>query len=139
MSNVGRGSPVTDKNTVAINELIVEFLTTKKDNYDQDISYFKIVDPTFRVKLKPLFSLNDEGNLKMPVWVTDNNGYILKAKSKFIVNLQKFILNALHIINLNFEYYNMEDVVVRGYYAEITTIASTTPRPGMEIEADDDN
>ena len=139
MSKVSRGRPVQDKNTVAVNELIVDFLSTKKNNYDQDISYFKIVDPDFRTKLKPLFSLNDEGLLKMPIWGTDKNENILKVKSKFIVNLQDFIKNALHIINLNFENYNMEDVVVRGYYAKITNIVSSTPPPGMEIDVDCDN
>ena len=50
---------------------LLNFFSTKKDNYDQDISYFKIVDPAFRTKLKPKFSLNDEGLLTMPIWVTD--------------------------------------------------------------------
>ena len=71
MSKCGRGRPIKDKRIVIINELVVEFLSTKKDNYDQDNSYFKIVDTAFRTKLKPLFSLNDEWLLKVPIWVRD--------------------------------------------------------------------
>ena len=37
------------------------------------------------------------------------------------------------------EYYNMEDVSVRGYYAKITKLVGTTPPPGMEVEVADDN
>ena len=70
---------------------MLNFFSTKKDNYDQDISYFKIVDQAFRTKLKPLFGLNDEGLLKMPIWVTDQHEHILKAKSTFIVNVFDFI------------------------------------------------
>ena len=71
MSKGGRGRPTKNTNTVNVTELVVEFLSTKKDNYDQEISYFKIVDTAFRMKLKPLFSLNDDGSLKMPIWITD--------------------------------------------------------------------
>ena len=95
MSKAGRGRPIKDKNIVAVNEWIVEFLLTKKGNYDQDISYVKIVDPTFRVKLKPLFSLSDEGNLKMPIWATDKSEHILKAKTKIVVNIQDFYWKCL--------------------------------------------
>ena len=51
--------------------LSVEYLFTKKDNYDNDICYLKIVYPAFRAKLIPLFSLNDEGLLKTPIWTAD--------------------------------------------------------------------
>ena len=56
-----KGRPVKNNNTVPINELVVEFLATKIDKFDNAISYFKIVDSAFRQKLKPLFSLNDDG------------------------------------------------------------------------------
>ena len=79
MSKGGRGRPTQNTNTVNVNDLAVEFLPTKNDNYDQEISYFKIVDTSFRVKLKPLFSLNDDVSLKMPIWITDTNGNVFKS------------------------------------------------------------
>ena len=60
MSKTTRGRPTKNSNIVVVNDLVVEFLTPKKDNYEQDISYFKIVDSGFRLKLKPLFSLYDD-------------------------------------------------------------------------------
>ena len=135
-----RGRPAKNTNTVTINELIVEYLSTKKDNYDNEVSYFKIVDPAFRAKLKPLSSLNEEGLLKMPIWVTDKTEHILKVKTKFVNNSQDLVTNALHIININFEFYHMEQQDIRGYYAKITKVTlSSPPPPGGEIEINNDN
>ena len=139
MSKQGRGRPKSNHNIVTINELIVEYLSTKKDNYDNEVSYFKIVDPAFRAKLKPLFSLNDEGLLKIPIWATDKSEHILKVKSKFVNNSQDLVKNALHIININFEFYHMEQNDVKGYYAKITKVTPSSPPPGIEIEINDDN
>ena len=140
MSKAGRGRPAKNTNTVTINELIVEYLSTKKDNYDNEVSYFKIVDPAFRAKLKPLFSLNDEGLLKIPIWATDKSEHILKVKSKFVNNSQDLVKNALHIINTHFEFYHMEQNDVKGYYAKITKVTPSSPPPaGIEIEINNDN
>ena len=140
MSKGTRGRPAKNTNTVTINELIVEYLSTKKDNYDNEVSYFKIVDPAFRAKLKPLFSLNDEGLLKIPIWATDKSEHILKVKSKFVNNSQDLVKNALHIINTNFEFYHMEQNDVKGYYAKITKVTPSSPPPaGIEIEINNDN
>ena len=139
MSKQGRGRPPKSNNTVTINELIVEYLSTKKDNYDNEVSYFKIVDPAFRAKLKPLSSLNEEGLMKMPIWVTDKTEHILKVKSKFVNNSQDLVTNALHIININFEFYHMEQNDIRGYYAKITKVTPSTPSPGIEIEINNEN
>ena len=140
MSKQGRGRPPKSNNTVTINELIVEYLSTKKDNYDNEVSYFKIVDPAFRAKLKPLSSLNEEGLMKMPIWVTDKTEHILKVKSKFVNNSQDLVKNALHIININFEFYHMEQNDVKGYYAKITKVTPSSPPPaGIEIEINNDN
>jgi len=140
MSKGTRGRPAKNTNTVSINELIVEYLSTKKDNYDNEVSYFKIVDPAFRAKLKPLFSLNDDGLLKIPIWATDKSEHILKVKSKFVNNSQDLVKNALHIINTNFEFYHMEQNDVKGYYAKITKVTPSSPPPaGIEININNDN
>ena len=139
MSKPGRGRPKTNTNTVTINELVVEYLSTKNDNYNNEVSYFKIVDPAFRAKLKPLFSLNDEGLLKIPIWATDKLEHILKVKSKFVNNSQDLVKNALHIININFEFYHMEQNDLKGYYAKITKVVPSSPPPGIEIEINSEN
>ena len=33
-----------NKDTIYINDIDVEYLSTKKDKYDNEISYFKIID-----------------------------------------------------------------------------------------------
>ena len=72
MSKSGRGRPAKNLNNITINELLVEYLSTKVDPFKNEISYFKIVDSAFRAKLKPLFCLNDDGNLKLPIWTTED-------------------------------------------------------------------
>ena len=58
--------PRKQRNVVNVGELIAEDLTTKPINYSKDIQYLKIMDSSFRAKAKPLFSLNDKEDLKMP-------------------------------------------------------------------------
>jgi len=139
MSKTGRGRPPKSNNTITINELTVEYLSTKEDNYSNDIAYFKIIDSAFRAKMKPLFSLNDEGLLKIPIWVTDKLEHILKVKVKFVNNLSEFVKNNLYSINLNFEFYHMENEGVKGYYAKIVKVVPVKPAPGLDIEEDDNN
>ena len=140
MSKTTRGRPKINTNVLVVNDLVVEYLTTKKDNYDNEISYFKIADSVFRVKLKPLFSLNDDGSLTMPIWITEKQEHILKVKSKFIVNHKDLIERDVFVINVNFEYYNMEQANIKGYYGKITKIMAVAPPPGIvDVEVSDDN
>jgi hypothetical protein len=140
MSKVGRGRPRLNNNNVAVNDLTIEFLSTKKDNYENDISYFKITDPSFRVKLKPLFILsNDDVNLKMPYWVTDKNEHILKVKTKFVVNHIDLIQHVNYVININFEYYHMEQANIKGYYGKVTKLMAIACGGVADIEISDDN
>ena len=49
MSKTTRGRPVKNTNVLVVNDLLVEFLSTKKDNYDQEISYLKLLIPDFEL------------------------------------------------------------------------------------------
>ena len=133
MSKSGRGRPPKSNNTVTVNESVVEYLSPKKDNYDHEISYFKIVDPGFRAKLKPLFSLSDEGILKLPTWATDKSEQILKVKATLVNNLHEFVNNALNIINIHFEFYHMEDLGAKEYYANITKMYLQLHHPDFKL------
>ena len=134
-----RGRPKSNHNTITINELTVEYLSTKEDNYKNGIAYFKIIDSAFRAKITPLFSLNDDGLLKIPIWQTDTNEHILKVKAKFVKNSQEFVKNNVYIINLNFEFCHMENECVKGYYAKIVKVVPVKPAPELDIEEDDNN
>ena len=139
MSKQGRGRPAKSHNTITINELTVEYLSTKEDNYKNDFVYFKIIDPAYRAKMKPLFSLNDEGILKIPIWVSDKSEHILKVKAKFVNYLSDFVKNNVYIINLKFEFYHMEKENVKGYYAKIDKVVPVKAAPGLDIDQDDNN
>jgi hypothetical protein len=126
-----RGRPKLNTNNITINELLVEYLSTKVDKFNNEISYFKIVDSAFRIKLKPLFSLNDDGNLKLPIWTTeDKNEQILKVKDRWIGSLKELNKKELYNIDIDFEHYTMEtdNGVVKGYYAKVPTIKPVVPK-----------
>ena len=49
-----RGRPVKDVNKVNINDLVVELLATKENDYNANICYFKVVDVECKTKMKVL-------------------------------------------------------------------------------------
>ena len=65
----------------------------------------------------------------------------MKVKSKFIVNHKDLIEREVFVINVSFEYYNMEQANIKGYYAKITKVMAVAPPPGIDIESheSDDN
>ena len=40
-----KGRPQKNNNNIIINDINVEYLSTKKDKFDNEISYFKLIDP----------------------------------------------------------------------------------------------
>ena len=61
---------------VFIQDLNVEFLASKVDDYDCVNCFFKIIDIDGVSKLKPLLSLNEDRTFKMPIWITDTKDYL---------------------------------------------------------------
>ena len=117
-----RGRP--QKNNVDNNfkDFLVAYLSTKPDDYNNNISYFKIIDSGLKIKLKPLFSLN--ADLKVPMWKTDDTSdYILKTKEKFITTLNDLILKETYLIDLDLVYYDMISKNIKGYYGMISKIS----------------
>ena len=50
-----RGRPQKNNADINVKDLLVEYLSTKPDGYNNNISYFKIIGHGFKSKLKPLF------------------------------------------------------------------------------------
>ena len=76
----------------------------------------------------------------MPIWITEKQEHILKVKSKHIVNHKDLVERDLNVININFEYYNMEQANIKGYYAKITKVMAVAKPPGIvDAEVSDDN
>ena len=75
------GRPSKNKNKVEVNNLLAEFLSKKKNDYNAEICYMKIVDKDGKKKMRPITVLADEETL-MPYWLTDKQDVILKVKEK---------------------------------------------------------
>ena len=117
MSKVGR--PLKTVSDIKINDIQVEYLSTKPDAFNNDISYFKIMSP--KLKLKPLLNLNQD--LKVPLWKSDKGEYILKIKDKFIKTLNDLVLKETYNIDLDLVYYDMAGKAdIKGYYGAISKI-----------------
>ena len=92
----------------------VDFITTKTDNYDNDMSYFKLVDKNIDTKyffvIKPDF--------KLPWFKTDQQANILKVKTKYL-NKKDFVKDTTYLVDITFKYYKYNDV--EGYYVSQLT------------------
>ena len=139
MSKTGRGRPRKEVNKIIINDLLVEYLTTKQ-YYGNDVAYFKIVDTGYKNKLKPIFSVVEE-DMKMPTWQGDNGLYILKVKDKFINYFNDLVKNNLYNVDIDFEMYNLEteDKQIRGYYAKLPKVLHSCSDTPIQIEINNDN
>ena len=116
-----RGRPKKSTNTLDVNGLLTEYLVTKTDQYDNEVSYYKIIDKNYKNKMSVLLKeVCDE--CSMPFWKTEDHEYILKIKKK---NHPKKVLenNDIVTVNLTFKYYCMDkgDGLLQGYYAKITS------------------
>ena len=118
-----RGRPKKEKNTFDVNDLLCcECLTTKVDKYDNEISYYKIIDDTFKIKMKSILKEQCE-ECRMPFWKTDDGEYILKIKTKNIIPQKDLKNNDIVSLNMTFKYYCMQkdDKLLQGYFIKITS------------------
>ena len=107
------GRPKKNTKLIEIDNIRCEFITSKEDKYENKISYIKIVDTK---KLKPILSESNE-TCKLPLWLTDEELYMLKVKTKFMKtdHAPHDFLNA----SLEFKLYsfeNDESKLIQGYY-----------------------
>ena len=134
-----RGRPAKTNTTININDLLVEFISKKENNYNANICYFKVVDMDAKNKMKPIRNL-EEDDVRMPYWKTDKKDIILKVKDKFVNYKDDFESGCLYSANLDFEFYSIEDLEndksLKGYYLKVQGLV----KPKMEIDiADDDS
>ena len=115
-----RGRPKLNKNTFDVNDLLCEYLSTKTDKYDNEVSYYKVIDKNYKNKMSGILKeVCDE--CKMPFWKTEDHEYILKVKTKYTPKT-KLDVNDIVTVNLMFKYYAMQtndDKLLQGYYAKI--------------------
>ena len=137
-----RGRPVKDVNKVSINDLVVEFLATKENDYNANICYFKVVDVEYKTKMKSIIGLQDD-DLRMPFWKSvDKQELILKVKDKFVNAVSDLVKGLEYAIDITFESYSIEKEdkePIKGYYSKISNIKPLKSPPGLEIAVNDDN
>ena len=138
-----RGRPVKDVNKVNINDLVVEFLATKENDWNANIYYFKVVDGESKSKMKSIIGLQDD-DVRMPFWKTiDKQEMILKVKDKFVSNKQSDLVKHLqYAIDITFESYCIEQEdkePIKGYYSKVSNVKPLKTPPGIEIVVNDGN
>ena len=119
-----KGRPQKNNNNIIINDINVEYLSTKTDKFDNSVSYFKLIDP--KNKLKPIFDTQvADKDIKLScIWSTDTQDIILKVKEKWINVADDLQTLTNYTINVDFTAYSLDtdNGNVRGYYIKIPRI-----------------
>ena len=94
-----------DDEILVIKNAKLEYITTKTDNYDKEVSYFKIKDKVVGQKLE---KYNDEPDFKLPIFNTDKGkGKLLKAKHKY-VKVKDMSKNDTITVEITFKKYEID-------------------------------
>ena len=75
-----KGRPQKNNNNILINDINVEYLSTKTDKYDNSIVYLKLTDPKNKLKQIIDFQANDN-DIRLPIWTTETQDVILKVNT----------------------------------------------------------
>ena len=130
------GRPKNNNNNIIINDINVEYLSTKTDKFDNSIVYFKLTDP--KSKLKPVIDtqVNDKDIKLSCIWSTDTQDVILKVKEKWINVADDLQTLTNYVINVDCTASSLDtdNGNMKGYYAKIMKIKKTK----ME-DVNDDN
>ena len=118
--------------------LLCEYLSTKVNNYNDEIVYFNVIDNDFKSKVKPLNS----SKFVVPLWKADKD-IILKMKSKHVKSMfTDMIKKGLYEVLVEFKYYEFQPEgrdLIKGYYATTEKIIEYKPLMKLESEDDSDN
>ena len=140
MASKNRGRPQKNNNNILINDISVEYLSTKTDKYDNTIVYFKLLDAKSKLKAVMDTQANDKDIKLSCIWTTDTQDIILKVKSKWI-NAETDDLLPLtnYVINSDFTAYSLdtENGNMKGYYIKIPKIKKK--KVDIALDVNDDN
>lgn len=102
-----------DEENITIKNIKLEYLSTKHDKYENEISYFKIKDKNIDQKF---VSVNKEG-YKLPYFKTDKGSCILKTKTKYL-KLKELKKDETVTSDITFNPYEMDNNN-KGYYVKM--------------------
>ena len=118
--------------------LLCEYLSTKVNNYNDEIVYFNVIDNDFKSKVRPLHS----SKFVVPIWKTEKD-IILKMKSKHVKSMcTDMIKKELYEVLVEFKYYEFKPEgrdLIKGYYATTEKIIEYKPLMKLESEDESDN
>jgi hypothetical protein len=107
---------------IFIEGLRVEFISSKMDNYDNMISYFKIMDPLIKQKLKIVNKMSD--TLYKPFWKTDKKETMLKVKTLNVIR-KELVKETLYDIEIQLVpfFVDKQKTELKGYSAKVFKVA----------------
>ena len=119
-----KGRPQKNNNNIIINDINVEYLSTKKDKFDNEISYFKLNDPTNKLKPTIDTQVADKDMKLSCIWSTDTQDIILKIKDKWLNVSDDLQTLTNYVINADFTAYSLDtdNGSLKGYYIKIPKI-----------------
>ena len=82
----GRGRPTKATNAIEVNNIKLEYIMTKTDNYQNEISYLKVIDKQFKTKMQPIVSQTCD-EVRLPIWKSDDGFYMVKIKNTGCLNV----------------------------------------------------
>ena len=119
-----KGRPTKNNNNIIINDINVEYLSTKTDKFDNSVVYLKLADP--KNKLKPIIDTqaNDKDIKLSCIWTTDTQDVILKVKEKWLNVADDLQPLTNYVINADFTAYSLDtdNGTFKGYYIKIPKI-----------------
>jgi hypothetical protein len=108
----------------------MNLLSVRSESFGNEVIYLKPVDANTKTKMKQfmsIFEAHKDGDVKFPLFISDNGvDIILKAKTKFI-NYQPEVLTLdkrTYTADLLLSHYSMvkPDGTITGYYLKIPSI-----------------
>ena len=101
---------------IEIKNIKVIHISTKTDNYNNTVCYFKVTDTKAKNKLNPILSQKGD-ECRLPVWKAEDGEYMLKGKQKYAPTL--LVPGTDLTVMLKFKYYCMDknDTLLQGFYA----------------------
>ena len=134
-----KGRPKNDDNNhnsnSIINDINIEYVSTKTDKFDNTIAYFKLTDR--KSILKPIIDTQaNDKDVKLPIWTTDTQDVISKVKEKWINASDDLQLLTKYMINIDVTACSLDTDSgnMKGYYIRIMKIE----KKQMEDVNDDD-
>ena len=114
-----KGRPKQNNNDSVIDDVNLEYLSTKTDKFDNSIAYSKLIDPTS--KWRPaIHTQATDNDMKLP---TDTQDVILKVKGTWLQICDNLQPSRYYILNVDFSAYllDTENGTLRVYYAKVIT------------------